>query len=143
MLGCGVLLVGACGNTKRYVNHPRPPLPVNLTVYVNDSRVSVSPATVTIGPAVFIVTNQASKAESISVFAAGGGGGQALASTAPINPQGTAQVAVDFTHAGSYTVGTDGNGSTDASVAQPPGIQAAHLRVAGHRAGGGSTLLVP
>ena len=46
---------------------PRPPSPINLTVYVNDARISVSPSRVGAGPVVFIVTNQASKAEQLAI----------------------------------------------------------------------------
>src|SRR5947209_16928089 len=88
------LVLAACGSAGgKSASLPRPPNPVNLTVYVNDSRVSVSPRSAGAGPVVFIVTNQASHAESLAISRAGGAGTHA--STAPINPQGTTQVSVN------------------------------------------------
>jgi len=54
------LVVSACGSAGgQSPSASRPANPVNLTVYVNDSRVSVSPTRVGAGPITFIVTNQA------------------------------------------------------------------------------------
>ena len=86
-------VVAGCGSAGGTApTQPRPPSPVNLTVYVNDSKVSVSPSKVGAGPVVFIVTNQASKSEQLAISRAGHT--SQIASTAPINPQGTTQVAV-------------------------------------------------
>ena len=118
---------------------PRPPSPVNLTVYVNDSRVSVSPASVGAGTVVFIVTNQARHAESLAISAAGG---STLASTAPINPQGTTQVSVNF-KPGEYTIATAPHGRTDAELSQTPPIRPASIRIGRQRASSGNQLLQP
>ena len=100
------LVVSACGSAGgQSPSVARPPNPVNLTVYVNDSHVSVSPAHVGAGPITFIVTNQASHAEALAISK----GGSTLASTAPINPQGTTQVSVDF-KPGEYTIATGARG---------------------------------
>ena len=140
MLAVTVLAISGCGNKTKYANAPRPPLPINLTVYVNDTRVSVSPSSVGAGPVVFEVTNQSTKAESIAIQPAGGG--DALASTGPINPQATAQVSVDL-KTGSYTVATTPSGTTDAALAGPNSIQPATVHVGAQRAGAGSVLLSP
>ena len=103
IIALGVSACGSAGGTAASVS--RPPNPVNLTVYVNDSRVSVSPAHVGAGPITFIVTNQASHAEALAISK----GGSTLASTAPINPQGTTQVSVDF-KPGEYTIATGAPG---------------------------------
>jgi hypothetical protein len=140
-LAATMLFVVGCGNTTRYANKPRPALPVNLTVYISDSRVSVSPSTIGAGPVIFEVTNQSTRAESISVSPAGGGG--SLASTGPINPQATAQVAVNFVR-GDYMVSTSTGGSgSDATQAQPNSVQAARVHVGPSRPGSGSVLLSP
>src|SRR5437764_394350 len=99
----GALVLAGCGSSSPFANKPRPATPVNLTVYVNDSRVSVSPSSVGAGPVIFIVTNQASKTESVTIQSAGAN--QALATTGPINPQATAEVTVDF-QSGDYTITT-------------------------------------
>ena len=119
-------LVG-CGSGTKFANKPRPATPVNLTVYINNQRVSVSPASVGAGPVVFIVTNQANKSESLTIKAAGGGGAP-LANTGPINPRGTAQVTVDF-NSGLYTVTTAKTGATDAALAGASRITPAILHI--------------
>ena len=35
--------IAGCGSSGHFANHPSPPTPVNLTVYINNARVSVSP----------------------------------------------------------------------------------------------------
>ena len=50
MLAVGALAVSACGSTSQGATTPRPPAPVNLTVYIDNSRVSVSPTSVGAGP---------------------------------------------------------------------------------------------
>ena len=112
--------VSACGGTKHFANLARPAAPVNLTVFVNDHRVSVSPGSVGAGPVVFIITNQASNAESLAVSSAGGSSSQPLADTGPISPQGTAQLTVDLKDPGDYTVGIAPNSSTEAAASASP-----------------------
>src|SRR5438270_13334970 len=86
--------VSGCGSSSTFANKPRPATPVNLTVYINNSRVSVSPGRVGAGPVVLIVTNQASNSETLKILPAGAAATQSLADTGPINPQGTTQVSV-------------------------------------------------
>ena len=123
------LTVSACGGSTHFANLSRPAAPVNLTVYVNDQRVSVSPGSVGAGPVVFIITNQASNAESLDVTSSGGSGSQSLADTGPISPQGTAQLTVDLKNPGDYTVGIAPSSSTEAAAATPTGIRPALVHV--------------
>ncbi len=71
-------------------------------MYIDDARVLLSPSSVGAGPVVLIVTNQASRAESLTVAPAGGG--SPLARTGVITPQATAQVQVDLASPGVYSV---------------------------------------
>ena len=125
--------VAGCGGGTHFANQPRPAAPVNLTVYVNDQRVSVSPASVGAGPILFIITNQASNAASLTVSASGGSSSQPLAATGPISPQATAQLSVDLNSPGDYTVGIAPNSSTEAAAAMPTGIQPALIHVGNQR----------
>jgi len=93
--------VAGCGGGKQFANNPRPPVPVNLSVYIDDARVSISPRAVGAGPLIFIVTNQASHAQSMAITR----GRNSIADTGPINPQGTAQLTVDASP-GDYAVST-------------------------------------
>jgi hypothetical protein len=130
MLALSALAVSACGGTSQGATTPRPPAPVNLTVYIDNSRVSASPSTVGAGAVTFVVTNQASHAESLAVLRAG----NALAQTAPINPQATAQVTVNFTSPGAYSLSTGGAGGS---------IKAASIHIGKPRSNSDNQLLQP
>jgi hypothetical protein len=135
--------IAGCGSSAHFANRPSPPVPINLTVYINDQRVSISPSAVGAGPVVLIVTNQASTAESLTVLPAGASAAQPIADTGPINPQATAQVTVNLNTPGSYTVGITPNASTEAAAALPTGVRPAVLRVGSPRPSGSGALLQP
>jgi hypothetical protein len=141
MLAVVAVGVVGCGGGSHYANLPRPPSPINLTVYINDQRVSLSPTSVGAGPVELIVTNQASNAESLTVLPAGATASQPLADTGPISPQGSAQVTVNLDSPGDYTVGT--SPSSDAAAATATGIHAATLHVGRPRPSASSQLLQP
>jgi hypothetical protein len=142
MLAVSALAVSACGGTSKGATTPRPAAPVNLTVYIDNSRVSLSPSGVGAGPVAFIITNQASQAESIAILPASGSAGhsagQPLANTGPINPQATAQVTVDFGSPGTYAVST-----SDGSDGARSSIRAALLHVGKPRPNSNNQLLQP
>ncbi len=140
MLMVGSLLLAGCGSGSTFANRPRPPVPVNLTVYINNARVSVSPTAVGAGPVVFIVTNSADHTESLTIQSDGGG---TLANTGPINPQATAQVTVDFRSPGVYTVGTGARAGSDAFLATQPSIAPARIHIGSSRPSASNELLQP
>ena len=109
-----------------------------LTVYVNDSHVSVSPAHVGAGPITFIINNQASQAESLAISK----DGSTLASTAPINPQGTTQVSVNF-KPGKYTIATGNQGKNDAQLSKQSSIRPASIHIARERESSSNSVLQP
>jgi hypothetical protein len=131
----------SCGGGSKFANKPRPATPVNLTVYINNSRVSVSPSSVGAGPVIFIVTNAASRTETLTIQAPSGT--QALGTTGPINPQATAQVTVDFTSPGDYTLGAGKTGGTQAAQSTPSSIQPAKLHIGHARPSASNALLQP
>jgi hypothetical protein len=137
MLAVTALAVSACGASSQGATTPRPPAPVNLTVYIDNSRVSLSPSSVGAGPVAFIITNQASQAESLAILPKGSAAGQPLANTGPINPQATAQVTVNFSSPGTYAVSTGGDGSSGST------IRAATLIVGKTRPNSNNQLLQP
>jgi len=138
MLAGTALAVSACGSSSPASTTPRPPAPVNLTVFIDNSRVSVSPTVVGAGPVEFIITNQASQAESLAILRRGASAGQPLASTAPINPQATSQITVNFSLPGSYSVATGGDGPGSGSA-----IRAASIHIGAKRASSDNQLLQP
>ena len=125
-----------CGSSAHFADKARPPTPVNLTVYVNDAKISLSPSSVGAGPVIFTITNQASRAVQLTVRPAIGGA--ALATTAPINPQATSSVSVDF-RPGQYAVGS----APQANTLSAGTISSASLRVGKSRANGNGALLAP
>ncbi len=137
-----VLALAGCGSSTKFANKPRPAVPVDLTVYINNDRVSISPAKVGAGEVIFIVTNQADKAESLTVHPAGDSSRQ-LASTGPIQPQATAQVTVDLRNQGEYTVATAPSGQSQAELATATKIQPAALHIGPPRANSSNVLLQP
>jgi hypothetical protein len=141
-VGATALAVSACGTAGgKAASKPGAPTPINLSVYVNDSRISVSPEVVGAGPVVFIVTNQASHSESLSITR-GPASSHPLASTAPINPQGTTQVQIDF-KPGDYTISTAAAGKTDAQLARGSKIASASLHIGHERRSSSNSLLQP
>jgi hypothetical protein len=136
MLAVSGLAVSACGSSSPGATTPRASAPINLTVYVDNRRVSISPTAVGAGAVLLIITNQASQAESVSVLPSTGSGGQALASTGPINPQATAQVSVNLTSPGNYAL-------TASDASESSSIQPATLRVGPHRASSSGQVLQP
>jgi len=137
-----VVALAGCGGSQHFANKPRPPAPINLTVYVNDARVSVSPDSVGAGQISFIVTNQASKTESLTIHPAGNPS-QALASTGPINPQATLQVTVDLRGPRDYTIAAGKSGTSEAAKATPSPIHPGRLHVGQPRPSASNSLLQP
>lgn len=132
------LLAAGCGGGAHFANKTRPPTPVNLTVYVNDARVSVSPNSVGAGPVTFTITNGATKAESVTIQPSP----QGFTGTGSINPQTTTQLTVNF-GPGDYTVGTATSGGSDAAQATPSSIQSATLHIGPERSNSNGALLQP
>jgi hypothetical protein len=133
-------VVGGCGGGGTFANKPRPPTPVNLTVYVDNSRVAVSPTSVGAGLVVFIVTNSADKTESVNIVNRDGAG---IGTTGPINPQATAQVTVDFRDPGEYVVSTGTSAATEAQQHQKIAIRPARIHIGSQRPSSSNQLLQP
>jgi hypothetical protein len=137
-----IVAVFGCGGASQFANKPRPATPVNLAVYVNDARVSVSPNFVGAGEIMFIVTNQGSKTESLTIRPARDPT-RSLAATGPINPQATAQVTVDLRNPGEYTISAGKTGRTEAAAAATSSIEPGRLRIGRPRPSASNALLQP
>jgi hypothetical protein len=136
---CAIVLT-ACGSTGgSSPTRSAPPPPINLSISVNDSRVSVSPRFAGAGPVVFTFVNQASRAEALAISRLGAA--VPIARTAPINPQGTTQVSVTFAP-GIYTIATARRGG-DAQLSQRSRIRSAFILIGRRRANGNNDLLGP
>ena len=144
LVAAGALFLSACGGSGGTTNvKPTPPIPANLSVYINDQKISVSPQTVGAGPVLFIVTNSGTRTQSLMVQSADASAGtEPLASTGPINPQATAQVKVDFRDQGDYTVATTPTGN-EAAQAAPKTIRPAVIHIGSQRPPASNQLLQP
>src|SRR5260370_18039849 len=89
--------IAGCGSSGHFANRPSPPTPINLTVFINNQRVSVSPSSVGAGPVVLIVTNQANTAQSLTLLPAAASAPQPIADTAPITPPATPHLPAPLT----------------------------------------------
>lgn len=144
MLAFAAVVASGCGSGgPHFANQPRPASPVNVTVYINDQRVSLSPASVGAGPVVFIVTNQASQALSMRILQAGTAAAPSVADTGPISPQATAQIKVDLSPQTTYKVATSATYSTQAAAATATPIQPAILHIGKQRASASNQLMSP
>ncbi len=139
MLALITVTIAGCGGGAHFADKSRPPTPVNVTVFIDNSRISVSPSSVGAGPVVFIITNQASRAEAVTIRPANGG--STLANTAPINPQATSQVTVNFRE-GDYSLTTSTPASSDASAVGTT-IQPTSLHIGRSRPNSNNALLEP
>jgi hypothetical protein len=140
IVGSCVVAVAACGSTGgKLPTEASQASPVNLSVYVNNSHISVSPASTGAGPVVFIVTNQASQSEALAIVRSGQS--SPIAKTAPINPQGTTQVSVNF-QPGDYTLATAQH-ATDAQLSQGSPIRSASIHIGQARNKSANALLGP
>jgi hypothetical protein len=107
ILAVGGMTAG-CGSGAQYKNDPRPPAPVNVTAFISNARVVISPARLGAGPIHLIVTNQSDNSHQLTIQSNELGASRPglTQSTGPINPQGTANITVDVTP-GTYNVGVD------------------------------------
>lgn len=135
-------LIGAtaCGGSH-FANLPGAPLAVNLSVYINDQQVSVSPTSLGAGPVNLVITNQASRTEALRVTDASA---RQLATTGPITPQATAQLTVDFHSPGDYFISVATGQPNQAQQAFPtPPAPSAALRIGRPRRSASDALLKP
>jgi hypothetical protein len=105
------LALAGCGSSQHFADNPRPATPIDLSVYVDNNHVSISPAHVGAGPVILYVTNQASNAQTLSIKSSKG---SPIADTGTINSGQTAQLQTDL-KTGTYSV-TTGAKITGASI---------------------------
>ncbi|MEA2389934.1 MAG: hypothetical protein QOK31_43 [Solirubrobacteraceae bacterium] len=130
MAGAAVLVVAGCGNKKTYANNLRPPVVLNVTAAISDREVLLSPKVIGAGPIHLVVTNQSTMSRKLVLESVDSGAGPPTTTSAPINPQGTAEVNLDLPE-GDYRVVATGGG------------RAAMLSVSGHRKSGQNEVLQP
>lgn len=109
VLSAAAVVVG-CGTTDDYANDERPPAPRDVSVSVTNERVMVSPGRIGAGPVVLLITNQSDRSHDLTLTPPDGSSSACIdadASSGPINPRGTARVALDLVE-GDCVVGVRG-----------------------------------
>jgi hypothetical protein len=121
LLSVAMLALGGCGSSSGYRNTARPPAPVNVAVNLTNQRVLISPTRIGAGPVVLLVANESAKSRDLTLTPAGAGTAciSSSASTGPINPQGTARVAVALIP-GACVLGVRDGGLTPARLTVGP-----------------------
>ncbi len=120
-------LTGCGGGDSQFTNTPRPPVQVDLSVYIDNHHVSVSPTNVGAGPVLVIVTNQASSTQTLTIT---NRAGSSVASSGHIHSGQTAQISTDL-RTGTYDVATSAK------------ISAARLKIGTTRPNADNVLLAP
>jgi hypothetical protein len=122
------LALSACGSGgTHFQDSSRPPVTVDLSVYIDNSHVSISPSTVGAGPVILYVTNQSSGTQTLALKTRDG---SSVASSGHINSGQTAQLTADL-RTGTY------------AVASGSKIPAARLRISKARPNADNVLLQP
>jgi hypothetical protein len=123
-------LVG-CGGGKDFANHPRPPVPLQLTGVITKQQVTISPNKVGAGPVTITVSNQSGQSRTLTLD---GNGIQER--VGPINPLDTAKLQKTL-KPGRYKV----TAGSEKATAQP--IKAATLLIGKERASASDKVLLP
>lgn len=128
----GVLLCGGCGGGD-FENRPRPPVTLDITGVITDSRVTVSPDSFGAGPTVLTIANETSDSHTVTLE------GRDIASeeVGPINPQDTASLQKTLSE-GTYTVDADSRDDVFAD-----GIKEARIKVGPERDSASDDVLLP
>jgi hypothetical protein len=129
----GLLAITGCGSSEQRENRPRPAPPVTMTAAVHDDLVRISPNRVGAGQVTFIVSNQSTKAQKVTVETdeLGGTQGGTRATSPSIPAHGTGRVTLTVRQ-GNYSVHV----ADDA-------VRAARLTVGPPRRSGQDDLLLP
>ena len=130
LLAVAFTSLAACGE-KDFANHPRPPIPVELTGVIQESKVTVSPAKVGAGPVLITLSNQTKAAHTVTLE-----GESVRERIGPVNPLDTATIQKTL-QPGRYRV------SAGSARAVPREIVPAELTVGKERSNSSNNVLQP
>jgi hypothetical protein len=133
LVGGAVALTGlsGCGDNDKFANKPRPPVPLQLTGVITDSRVTVSPNRVGAGPVTITVSNQTQRSHTITLE------GESIRETiGPVNPLDTGRIQQTLAQ-GTY------ESRAGSSQAMPKEIRAARLQIGPPRKSSSGDVLLP
>jgi hypothetical protein len=116
-----------CGSDNEARREERPPVPINISVSLDEKRVTASPADFGAGPITLLIANQSGAAQTLTID-----GPRLRRSVGPINPQDTATVRLRVLQ-GEYTL----------SAEESSGLREATLTVGPPRPSAQNDLLLP
>ena len=116
-----------CGGDDEARSEERPPVPINISINLNEDGVTASPDEFGAGPITLLVANQSGASQTLTID-----GPRLRRSVGPINPQDTATVRLRV-QPGEFTV----------SAAESSGLRPARLQVGPERPSAQNDLLLP
>jgi hypothetical protein len=122
-----VLVAGGCGSDDEARSDERPPVPINISINLNEEGITASPDEFGAGPITMLVANQSGASQTLTIE-----GPRLRRSVGPINPQDTATVRLRV-QPGEHTV----------SAGESPGLREATLTVGPERPSAQNDLLLP
>jgi hypothetical protein len=120
-------VASGCGGDDEARSEERPPVPINVSISLDEDAVAASPDKFGAGPITFLVANQSGASQTLTID-----GPRLRRSVGPINPQDTATVRLRV-EPGEYTV----------SAAESAGLREATLQVGPERPSAQNELLLP
>ena len=121
------VVAGGCGGDDEARSDERPPVPINISVNIDEKGITASPAKFGAGPITMLVANQSGASQTLTID-----GPRLRRSVGPINPQDTATVRLRVLP-GEYTV----------SAEESAGLREATLTVGPERPSAQNDLLLP
>jgi hypothetical protein len=122
-----VVTASGCGGDDEARSEERPPVPINISISLNEEGVTASPDRFGAGPVTLLVANQSGASQTLTID-----GPRLRRSVGPINPQDTATVRLRV-EPGEFTV----------SAAESAGLREAKLQVGPERSSAQNDLLLP
>ena len=120
-------LAGGCGSDDEARSEERPPVPINVSVNLDEQRITAGPDEFGAGPITLLVANQSGAAQTLTLD-----GPRLRRSLGPVNPQDTATLKL-VVQPGEYTL----------SAAESAGLREATLQVGPERPSAQNDLLLP
>jgi hypothetical protein len=120
-------VASGCGGDDEARSEERPPVPINISISLNEDGVTASPDKFGAGPITLLIANQSGASQTVTID-----GPRLRRSVGPINPKDTASVRLTV-EPGEFTV----------SAAESSGLREARLQVGPERPSAQNDLLLP